>query len=57
MSQQARLHRINQAVKAEQHERPHEWEANYSLDRQIAEARADMTPARWQELNEEFDRG
>jgi len=37
--------------------RPREWEATYSLDQQVAEARRQMGERRWARLMEEWERG
>lgn len=64
MSQTARLDRLLKGSIAEQHNRAwqqgsneprREAEPTYSLDRQIAEARAFMGESRWAELNAEWE--
>ena len=50
-----RIHRINE--RAGQELLAREWEATHTLDRQIAEAFADMTPERRAQLEREWDNG
>ena len=59
MGQQARIARLNAAADARAKGDPFayaaEWTPTFTLDRQIAEARADMGEAEWLRLNAEFD--
>ena len=66
MSRTAQRARMDAYAAAEQHNRAwqqgsneprREAEPTYSLDRQIAEARAFMGEARWAELNAEWEGG